>query len=263
MGIGLANIVYWSTAAVAPAFTGLLDTYPGAEVAYSLRLLKSDYSGNAVKVRRASDNAEQDIGFVNNELDTASLETFCSGTDGFVTTCYDQSANANNAIQASAANQPQIVSSGTSLGYIQSFGSGAGITTLDSTANGYFGNGDLSTFFVGQNTGDCVWGMVAGSGFYAVAREGFNNTTANGFTEGNRYSNGSLIGASWDDMYTALTSFAQVSVLAVKAFSAPQKVRMIGFSGFNNGRLKEYIIYPNQTISRTGVETNIIDHYDF
>ena len=77
MGIGLANIVYWSTAA---AFTGLLDTYPGATVAYSLRLLKSDYSGNAVKVRRASDNAEQDIGFVNNELDTASLETFCSGT---------------------------------------------------------------------------------------------------------------------------------------------------------------------------------------
>ena len=259
MGIGLANIVYWSTAA---AFTGLLDTYPGATFAYSLRLLKSDYSGNAVKVRRASDNAEQDIGFVNNELDTASLETFCSGTDGFVTTWYDQSANANNAIQASAANQPQIVSSGTSLGYIQSFGSGAGITTLDSTANGYFNNADFSTFFVGQNTGDCVWGMGAGNPFYAAAREGFSDAFANGFTEGNRYSNGSLIGATFGDMYTALTSFAQVSVLAVY-ISSDIKIRMIGFSGFNNGRLKEYIIYPNQTISRTGVENNIIDHYNF
>jgi hypothetical protein len=259
MGIGLANIVYWSTGAVAPAFTGLLDTYPGAAVAYSLRLLQSDYSGNAIKVRRASDNAEQDIGFVNNELDTASLETFCSGTDGFVTTWYDQSANGNNAIQASAANQPQIVSSGTSLGYIQWFGSGA----LDSTANGYFANSDYSTFFVGQNTGDCVWGMAPGNSYYAVAREGFNNTFANGFTEGNRYSNGSLIGASWDDMYTALTSFAQVSVLVEEFNTSPKKIRMIGFSGFNNGRLKEYIIYQNQTISRTGVETNIVDHYNF
>jgi surface protein len=93
----------------------LLDTYSGAAAAYSLRLLRSDYIGDAIRVRRASDNTEQDIGFVNNELDTASLTTFCSGTDGFVKTWYDQSGNGHNFAQTTASLQPQIVSGGTYL----------------------------------------------------------------------------------------------------------------------------------------------------
>lgn len=94
-------------------FVGLLDTYSGAAAAYSLRLLRSAYTGSAIRVRRASDNTEQDIGFVDGELDTSSLTTFCSGTDGFVKTWYDQSGNAIDASQATAASQPQIVSSGS------------------------------------------------------------------------------------------------------------------------------------------------------
>ena len=97
------------------SFTGLLDTYSGAAAAYSLRQLSSTYSGDAIVVRRASDNTTQAIGFVNNELDTTTLESFCSGTDGFVTTWYDQSGNGVNATQAAAANQPQIVSSGSTI----------------------------------------------------------------------------------------------------------------------------------------------------
>ena len=96
-------------------FTGLLDTYSGAAAAYSLRQLSSTYSGNAIKVRRASDNAEQDIAFANNELDTATLETFASGTDAFVTTWYDQSGNGVDAENANASSQPQIVSSGSTI----------------------------------------------------------------------------------------------------------------------------------------------------
>ena len=41
----------------------LLDTYPNAAVAYSLRKLRTAYTGAAIRVRRSSDNAEQDIGF--------------------------------------------------------------------------------------------------------------------------------------------------------------------------------------------------------
>ena len=93
----------------------LLDTYSGAAAAYSLRLLRSAYTGNAIRVRRASDNTEQDIGFVDNELDTSALTTFCSGTDGFVETWYDQSGNGYDATQGTASNQPQIVSSGSVL----------------------------------------------------------------------------------------------------------------------------------------------------
>jgi len=95
------------------SFGYLLDDYPNSAAAYSLRKLRSAYTGYAIKVRRASDNTEQDIGFSNNELDTTSLASFCSGTDGFVTTWYDQSGNGYNATQTTAANQPQIVSSGS------------------------------------------------------------------------------------------------------------------------------------------------------
>ena len=91
----------------------LLDTYSGAAAAYSVRKLRSGYTGSAIRVRRLSDNTEQDIGFVGGELDTASLTTFCSGTNGFVTTWYDQSGNTRNATETTATKQPQIVSSGS------------------------------------------------------------------------------------------------------------------------------------------------------
>lgn len=89
----------------------LLDLYPNALVAYDLRLISSTYAGDCVKVRRASDNAEQDIGFLSGQIDVSSLETFASGGVCHVTTFYDQSGNANNAIQTAAANQPVITDS--------------------------------------------------------------------------------------------------------------------------------------------------------
>jgi len=96
------------------SFVGLLDTYPNAAAAYSVRKLRAAYTGNAIQVRRSSDNTTQDIGFTAlGNLDTTTLTSFCSGTNGFVTTWYDQSGNARNATQTTAANQPQIVSSGS------------------------------------------------------------------------------------------------------------------------------------------------------
>jgi hypothetical protein len=41
----------------------LLDLYPNAAVAYSLRKLRTAYSGSAIRVRRSVDNTEQDFGF--------------------------------------------------------------------------------------------------------------------------------------------------------------------------------------------------------
>jgi len=87
-----------------------LTTIPAA--AYSLRLLSSKYSGNAVTVRRSSDNTTANIGFSGTILNTTTLTTFCASTNCFVTTWYDQTGNGNNATQSTAANQPQIVSSG-------------------------------------------------------------------------------------------------------------------------------------------------------
>ena len=92
--------------------TPLLDTYSGAAAAYSLRLLDSTYTGSAIRVRRSSDNTEQDIGFnVFGELDTVSLLAFAGTGDAFVKVWYDQ-ASTNDATQTTTANQPKIVSSG-------------------------------------------------------------------------------------------------------------------------------------------------------
>jgi hypothetical protein len=91
----------------------LLDQYTAA-VAYSLRKLRTAYSGSAIRVRRSSDSAEQDIGFSGNNLDTASMLSFCGAGNGFVTTWYDQ-VGSNNAVQTTAGNQPQIVASGATI----------------------------------------------------------------------------------------------------------------------------------------------------
>ena len=93
----------------------LLDLYPSASVAYSLRKLRTAYSGNCIRVRR-TDLTEQDIAFNSSgQLDTVALLAFV-GTgaldNGFVTTWYDQSGNARNATNATALNQPNIVSAG-------------------------------------------------------------------------------------------------------------------------------------------------------
>jgi hypothetical protein len=97
-------------------FVGLLDLYPNAAAAYSLRKLRISYTGSAIEVRRTN-NDVADIGFTSTgELDTAALLAF-TGTgaldNGFITTWYDQSGNGYDAIQTTAINQPQIVSNGS------------------------------------------------------------------------------------------------------------------------------------------------------
>jgi hypothetical protein len=78
-----------------------------------LRLLDSTYTGSAIRVRRSSDNTEQDIGFnVFGELDTVSLTAFAGVGDAFCKVWYDQSGSSNDATQTTTADQPKIVSSG-------------------------------------------------------------------------------------------------------------------------------------------------------
>jgi hypothetical protein len=58
----------------------VLDDYTGAAAAYSLRKVRSAYTGSAVRVRRSSDDGLQDIGFdANGDLDTTALLAFVGG----------------------------------------------------------------------------------------------------------------------------------------------------------------------------------------
>ena len=103
---------------VGGGYVGLLDLFPNAAAAYSLRKLKTAYSGSAIRVRKevSAVSSETDIGFLSDgSLDTSTLLTFASDADGgdvFVVTWYDQSLS-NDATQSTGANQPKIVSGGS------------------------------------------------------------------------------------------------------------------------------------------------------
>ena len=92
-----------------------LDTFATPAAAYSMRRLKSTYSGPAIRLRRASDNAEADInflgftGFTGAPIDTAAAAAHCAATTCSVRTVYDQSGNARHVTQTTAGNQPVLV----------------------------------------------------------------------------------------------------------------------------------------------------------
>ena len=94
----------------------LLDQYSGSAAAYSLRKLRTAYTGSAIRVRKdTTGQPEQDIGFIGNDLDTASLKSFINANSGFIVRWYNQSGSATNrnAIQTTATRQPRIVNAGT------------------------------------------------------------------------------------------------------------------------------------------------------
>lgn len=92
----------------------ILDTVEGSVYAFSLRKLKST-AMNAIRVRRSSDDTEQDIGFSSSGgLDTSALSAFVGTDSAYIKTWYDQSGNGYNAVMTTDnAKQPRIVNAGT------------------------------------------------------------------------------------------------------------------------------------------------------
>ena len=254
-----------------PAFTGLLNDYSGAAAAYSLRLLDNTYSGNAVRVRRASDNTEQNIGFANNELDTTSLETFCSGTDGFVATWYDQSGNANNAANATAAKQPQIVISGSTIlengkaalsftndYLVSAFSSSISITTasivFDSSAGfNYFifdDNNDVNRNSLYTTNSSTMRLYNAASLTHSISPETWGDQHLVSFVSDGANSKLGIDG-SFTTGSVASNSMSGITLGASGELSLPM-----------SGTMQEAIIYgSNQSTNLSGIETNINDHY--
>jgi hypothetical protein len=99
----------------APAL--LLDDYPNAAAAYSLRLLRTAYTGNALTVTK--DNGDTTlIAFSGGYLDTAAMKTFCgtaAGDSCRVRRLFDQSGNGRNFAQDTFERQPLIMSDGVVL----------------------------------------------------------------------------------------------------------------------------------------------------
>jgi hypothetical protein len=86
--------------------------------AYSLRKLRTAYTGPAIQVSRSPDATLQDIGFTaNGDLDTAALKTFAGSGDANVTKWYDQSGNGRHTVTVTKDTlaTPRIMQAGVVL----------------------------------------------------------------------------------------------------------------------------------------------------
>jgi len=100
-------------------FAYLLDDYPNASAAYSVRLLSSTYSGALVRIRKDTGGQPEKDFYpdANNELSLDSsdggttLGSWIGSNDGYVVTWYSQTGS-NDATQSSASAQPKIISGG-------------------------------------------------------------------------------------------------------------------------------------------------------
>ncbi|WP_128755164.1 hypothetical protein [Aquimarina sediminis] len=78
--------------------------------AFSLRVVESDYNGPLIRLRRDSDNAQQDFGWADNDIvDIDAINAWRGAANVFVVTWYDQSGLGRNAVQNTNAFQPRFI----------------------------------------------------------------------------------------------------------------------------------------------------------
>lgn len=271
-GIYLASLV-------PPASPLLLDTYPNAAVAYSLRKLRTTYTGNAIRVRRSVDNAEQDIGFSGNDLDTASLLTFCGAGNGFITTWYDQSTNANNSTQATAANQAQIVSSGAMITDVTTgkitttwtndrYTLASGISTntqyLSVSMWRIIGTGDSMIHLGNSSVGVTPLYLFGTGGFVYTVRSSMSTLLTHSSTDGT----GRCIMTSLKNASNLKVAYRNSVAYSFTATEAPSAGTFNQFGNtlnslFTSGQVQEYIYWNSeQSANRIGIETNVNTYWN-
>lgn len=254
----------------------LLDAYPGAAAAYSLRNLSWAYGGPVVRVRRSSDNTEQD--FTATQITDGTLTAFCGAGDGFVRTWYDQSGNNRHAQQTTTSLQPTIVSSGSLLldGGKPSI-SHSGIKWM-STAWGLLTGAVPQTIIgvYGKGTGDSdyiSWGAstvteLAGLGITNANK--FRATIAEDINTIDASAKKAVVINTFNGTVAAGNSKLWVNSSLFEAAAGSQSTTStdlyIGIrSNLNKhatGISQEYIIYPlDLTVYVAGIEANINAHY--
>lgn len=253
---------------VPPPVPLLLDIYPSS-VAYSLRLLSSTYSGSAIRVRRSSDNNEQDIGFnENGVLNTATLLSFCGAGNGFVTTWYDQSGNERNATQTSATNQPQVVTSGV----LVTNGGLPSILFINSSPFSFMSNSSISgrtnlTSFRVHDTNAIQYltyrGNTSSYYNYVATQDSVTSTITSLYGTPQLFTNGIAPNplATRGQVYTAQNG--RKLITEIGSTSGWSDFRIGGYSVFDFfGHLPEAIFYFSDKLSdRVAIETNINNYY--
>lgn len=290
VGAGGVNIKNAYIEIIAAFFTDLFGI-PAA--AYSLRKLSpnSTYSGAAIRVRRSSDNAEQDINFVSNTanspIDTTALLSFVGGGNGFVVTWYNQNGSVNHVTQSTAANQPQIVSSGSlilenSKPSVQFDGTNDSLLSSVITTDVFTNSSIFSVLKIPTQTSEDI-------------PFGFGQTGSNGRIRVLYSSNGQKLGfATWGIdyvssidtistniyLYSVVQNGASISLrknTTTATGSLPSSPLSTTSGAYSIGSLSgsliasyytqmngsEFIFFGNdQSVNRTAIELNINDYYN-
>jgi hypothetical protein len=259
----------------------LLDLYPSAAVAYSLRKLSSTYMGPAIRIRRSSDNNEQDIGFdLDGNLDVTDLTSFCGSSSGFVTIWYDQSGNTKNVTMPTAVRQPQIVNSGVIITtnskptisftnqYLQTTSSvlstdfavsGVGNTRSDSTnavlftQYTFFGP-DRTIFYMGTNS-TRIMGVQIGT---TSAKTGTPS-----FSQKLFYYDRSGSDINYADDNTNLINFTNSTLIANTPLRFGIFFNRFSSPFFLNQNIQECVVYTTSQLSnREGIKNNTNTYYN-
>lgn len=261
-------------------FTGLLDDYPGAGVAYSVRKLDKDYIGSCIRIRRSSDNTEQDIGFESDgDLDVGAITTFCGAGNGDVVTIYDQSGNSYNltvapgnwrictsgSITVADNGKPAITSISStpftaSISMVNVFGSSVfyhyGVASATDLSTG----GTL--YFIDAST-DYLYTL--GNGFFGFFRLNYTLLCYNDgtFVDDQTYITEVLMQSSSSiDMYIDNTESGNNESVTTNAPTGTVTI-YVGSDEFATlGTFQELVMYPsNQNSNRSSIYTNVSAYF--
>lgn len=265
---------------------GLLDEFTGAAAAYSLRDLSLLRNAPVVRVRRSSDNAEQD--FTAAQVTDGTLTTFCGAGNGFMRTWYDQSGNGNHAGQATTAAQPQIVSSGS----LVTDGTMPAITFsskwLDASDSASLRPATVSMFVACSTTSVGTNQVILGKNFgetytmsYGISlisskhRPSLDNVASPASAEttvsspSNLASNTRyLLFQSYDlsqlrGGHNGGVEYSISTTGAIQYSTPPFRIGALGNDLFPFlGKIQEVVVFPSAQVSnRTAIESNINAHY--
>jgi hypothetical protein len=259
-----------------------LNKFGGASVALSLRKLK-DTSTNVVRVRRSSDNLEQN--FTATQITDGTLTTFCGAGDGFVPIWYDQSRNFFNAVQTVASKQPKIVSLG-SLIFLDGketldFGVENGIIEMtiiaikDLPLKSFSFYNVRNTQTTTSNTSSLVWDGLDDLAYFNYtssvglgARVFWRNLgsiteTNSGDISNKRY----IFGMDYSNILNNYKLYRNGNQVATLNTSGTAGTFVNFFLGSNagssyGGKMQEFIAYPSSTLTdKSGIEQDINNYY--
>lgn len=248
----------------------LVDDY-SPTAAYSLRKLSSTAT-NCIRVRRSSDNKEQDIGFVGTELDAASLTSFVGANDGFVVKWCNQGTGGAtyDATQSTAGNQHRIVTSGT----IETINSKYAVNALTRPPLSFTSLNYESAFTVAKVTTPNTVNYLVGFAFGGIHLRGGAVVDTFGYFDGTGWNTANANNNQHLGYVNRISGGSNIVYVGVNGSNVAGSAKAGAFVGselggrsvstvtYLQGFTQEVILFgSDQAANKTAIESNINSYY--